>query len=108
MVSLCGGNVNATDEYLCSGDHFVATERRTELNVKRSIKLLGQMLNAVNDNLADKDYLVGSDITGAEFMTGHAVVMSHRFGIDMSDKEHLPAYVNRLTARKAFQRASNK
>ena len=83
-------------------------ERRTELNVKRSIKLLGQMLNAVNDNLADKDYLVGSDITGAEFMTGHAVVMSHRFGIDMSDKEHLPAYVNRLTARKAFQRASNK
>ncbi len=83
-------------------------ERRTEINVKRSIKLLGQMLKAVNTNLAEKEYLVGSELTGADFMTGHAVVMSQRFGIDMSDKPHLPPYVERLTLRQAFQRASTK
>ena len=82
--------------------------RRTEVNVKRSVKLLGQMLGAVNENLADKDYLIGCEISGADFMTGHAIVMSHKFGMDMSDKPYLPPYVERLTSREAFQRASNK
>ncbi|MGB0688571.1 MAG: glutathione S-transferase family protein [Paracoccaceae bacterium] len=83
-------------------------ERRTELNVKRSTKLLGQMLHAVNQNLADKDYLVGDMMTAAEFMTGHAVIMAKRFGIDLTDKPNIPPYVARLEARDAFQRASHK
>ena len=83
-------------------------ERRTELNVKRSTKLLGQMLHAVNQNLADKDYLVGDMMTAAEFMTGHAVIMAKRFGIDLADKPNIPPYVARLEARDAFQRASHK
>ena len=83
-------------------------ERRTELNVKRSTKLLGQMLHAVNQNLADKDYLVGDQMTAAEFMTGHAVIMAKRFGIDLTDKPNIPPYVARLEARDAFQRASHK
>lgn len=77
-------------------------ERRTELNVRRSTKLLGQMLTAVNTQLADKDFLVGSEITAADFMTGHAVVMSHRFGIDMSAMENLIDYAERLSTRQAF------
>ena len=80
-------------------------ERRTELNVKRSTKLLGQMLTAVNTQLAGKDFLVGSVITAADFMTGHAVVMSHRFGIDMSAMPHLKGYAERLSSRKAFMKA---
>ena len=83
-------------------------ERRTELNVKRSTKLLGQMLHAVNQNLADKDYLVCDQVTAAEFMTGHAVIMAKRFGIDLTDKPNIPPYVARLEARDAFQRASHK
>lgn len=80
-------------------------ERRTELNVKRSTKLLGQMLTAVNAQLSDKNYLVGSEITAADFMTGHAVVMSHRFGIDMSTMPKLIDYSERLSSRKAFKKA---
>ena len=83
-------------------------ERRTELNVKRSTKLLGQMLHAVNQNLADKDYLVSDQMTAAEFMTGHAVIMAKRFGIDLTDKPNILPYVARLEARDAFQRASHK
>ena len=83
-------------------------ERRTEVNVKRASKLLNQMLYAVNENLADKDYLVGSEMTAAEFMTGHAVIMSQRLGIDMEDKPNLVDYINRLESREAFKTASNK
>ena len=80
-------------------------ERRTELNIRRATKLLAQMLTAVNSQLKDKDFLVGSEITAADFMTGHAVIMSHRFGIDMSEMENLTDYARRLSSRKAFIKA---
>ena len=83
-------------------------ERRTEINVKRASKLLNQMLYAVNENLSDKDYLVGSEMTAAEFMTGHAVIMSQRLGIEMHDKPNLVDYIKRLESRDAFKTASNK
>lgn len=83
-------------------------ERRTEVNVKRASKLLNQMLYAVNENLSDKAYLVGQELTAAEFMTGHAVIMSQRLGIDMQDKPYLIEYIKRLETRDAFITASNK
>ena len=83
-------------------------ERRTEVNVKRASKLLNQMLYAVNENLSDKAYLVGPEMTAAEFMTGHAVIMSQRLGIDMQDKPYLIEYIKRLETRDAFITASNK
>jgi glutathione S-transferase len=87
---------------------LLPSERRTEVNVKRASKLLNQTLYAVNENLADKDYLVGSKMTAAEFMTGHAVIMSQRLGIDMDDKPNLAEYIKRLESRGAFKTASNK
>ena len=83
-------------------------ERRIEINVKRASKLLNQMLRAVNENLSDKAYLVGPELTAAEFMTGHAVIMSQRLGIDMQDKPYLIEYIKRLETRDAFITASNK
>ena len=83
-------------------------ERRIEINVKRARKLLNQMLHAVNENLSDKAYLVGPELTAAEFMTGHAVIMSQRLGIDMQDKPYLIEYIKRLETRDAFITASNK
>lgn len=83
-------------------------ERRIEINVKRASKLLNQMLYAVNENLSDKAYLVGPEMTAAEFMTGHAVIMSQRLGIDMQDKPYLIEYIKRLETRDAFITASNK
>ena len=83
-------------------------ERRTEVNVRRASKLLNQMLYAVNENLSDKAYLVGPEMTAAEFMTGHAVIMSQRLGIDMQDKPYLIEYIKRLETRDAFITASNK
>ena len=81
-------------------------ERRSAEHARRATKLLGQMLDAVNGRLEGRDYLAG-DFTAADIMTGHAVIMAGRFAADLSDKPNLPAYIDRLTARPAFQRAES-
>ena len=81
-------------------------ERRNEINVKRATKLLGQMLTAVDSHLSGRNYLAG-DFSAADLMTGHAVIMASRLGADISDKPNLKTYIERLTARTAFKKASS-
>lgn len=81
-------------------------DRRSEVHAKRATKLLGQMLHAVNLHLADHAYLAG-DFSAADLMTGHAVIMAERLGADIADKPNLRPYIDRLTARPAFQRADS-
>ncbi|MHA6261866.1 glutathione S-transferase family protein [Arenibacterium sp. CAU 1754] len=79
-------------------------ERRTELNVKRATKLLNQMLAAVERHMEGRDYLAG-EFSGADVVTGHAVIVSQTLGGDFSDKPNLTAYAARLKERPALQKA---
>ncbi|MCR9126470.1 MAG: glutathione S-transferase [Rhodobacteraceae bacterium] len=79
-------------------------ERRTEINVKRATKLLGQMLTVVDRRMKGRDHLLG-DFSAADIMTGHAVMAAGRFGADLNETENLAAYAARLAARPALQRA---
>lgn len=79
-------------------------ERRTELNVKRATKLLNQMLQAVDQHMDGREYLAG-EFTGADVVTGHAVIVSQNLGGDFSDKPNLAAYAARLKERPALQTA---
>lgn len=79
-------------------------ERRTEVNVKRSTKLLGQMLAAVDQQLVGRDFIAGP-FTAADFMTGHATAMAVKLGADVSAYGNIQPYVDRLMARPAFLRA---
>ena len=83
---------------------FLPPERKNEVNVKRATKLLNQMLLAVEQHMDGRDYLAG-DFSGADIMTGHAVVGAGGMGIDFSDKPNLAAYAARLNARSALQKA---
>lgn len=83
---------------------FLPPERRNEVNVKRALKLLNQMLGAVNAHMDGREYLAG-DFSGADIMCGHAVLVSERLGSDLSDKPNLPPYIARLAARPALQKA---
>lgn len=85
---------------------FLPPDRRSEVHVKRAQKLLNQMLGAVEAHMAGRDYLAG-EFSGADVMTGHAVMASAGLGADMSDKPNLGAYVERLSARPAYQKAAN-
>jgi len=79
-------------------------ERRNQGNVDRATKLLSRMLSAVNEGLAGREYLAG-EFSGADIMTGHACTVATRLGADISDKSNVKAYVERLNARPALQKA---
>lgn len=80
-------------------------ERRSEANAKRAIKLLSQMLAAVETHMEGRDYLAG-DFTAADIMTGHSVTVSREMlKLDFSALPNLDAYADRLLARPALQKA---
>lgn len=83
---------------------FLKPEQRNETNVIRASKLLSRMLGAVDNALNGRDYLAG-DFSGADIMTGHSCVFAAHFGADLSDKPNVEAYIERLKARPALQRA---
>ena len=58
----------------------------------------------MDENLAGKDYLIG-DFSGADVMLGHACFMSNRMGCVTDEMANLKGYVERITARPAFQTA---
>jgi glutathione S-transferase len=83
---------------------FLPEERRNQTNVDRATKLLTRMLTAVDMHLQDRKFLAG-EFSGADIMTGHACIVSGRLGADISDKPNVAAYIDRLEARPALQKA---
>jgi len=83
---------------------FLPEERRNQINVDRATKLLTRMLTAVDMHLQDREFLAG-EFSGADIMTGHACIVSGRLGADISDKPNIAAYIDRLEARPALQKA---
>jgi glutathione S-transferase len=81
-------------------------ERRDETALGQAQRLLGKALAPIEDNLADKDYLIG-DFSAADIMLGHACFMSNRLGCVSDDMPNLKAYVERIAARPAFNTAIN-
>ncbi len=79
-------------------------ERRNQVNVDRATKLLSRMLAAIDHGLDGRDYLAG-EFSGADIMSGHACIVAARLGADISDKPNVAAYIDRLQARPALQRA---
>ena len=83
---------------------FLAPERRSQQNVDRATKLLSKMLGAVDAGIEGREYLAG-EFSGADIMTGHACTVAGRLGADLSDKPNVAAYIERVNARPALQRA---
>jgi len=83
---------------------FLPPDKRSPENLARATKLLTRMLEPVDAALAGREYLAG-EFSGADIMTGHACVISAKLGADLSDKPNVAAYVERLKARPALQKA---
>lgn len=79
-------------------------ERRDETALSQAQRLLTRALAPVDEALAGKDYLIGS-FSAADIMLGHACFMSNRLGCVTDDMTNLKAYVARIGARPAFQKA---
>ena len=79
-------------------------ERQNKEALGQAQRLLTKALAPVNEQLEGKDYLIG-DFSAADVMLGHACFMSRRLGCVADDMAHLHAYVERVEARPAFQKA---
>lgn len=79
-------------------------DRRDATVLGQAQRLLTKALGPVNEALDGKDYLIG-DFSGADIMLGHACFMSNRLGCVPDEMTHLKAYVERISARPAFQTA---
>ena len=79
-------------------------ERRDATALAQARKLLTRSLQPINDDLADKEYLIG-DFSAADTMLGHACIMSNRLGCVSEEMTDLAGYVKRLEARPAWTRA---
>ena len=90
------------------GNYVVETillppDRRSEVHAKRALKLLGNLLKAVDAHLADRNYLAG-EFTAADTVTGHACLISEQIGCELSELHNVAAYIERLRVRPALQK----
>ena len=79
-------------------------DRRDETVLNQAKSLLTKSLTPVNENLADKDYLIG-DFSAADLMLGHSCFMAKRLGCVSEEMQNIKDYVARINARPAFQKA---
>lgn len=78
-------------------------ERRSEEALGQAKRLLTNALAPLNAAMEGHDYVIG-DLSGADFMIGHASFMSRRLGCMPEDMSQLHAYVKRLEGRPAFMK----
>ena len=79
-------------------------DRRDETVLNQAKNLLTKSLAPVNENLAEKDYLIG-DFSAADLMLGHSCFMANRMGCVSEEMQNIKDYVSRINARPAFQKA---
>jgi len=79
-------------------------ERRDETALGQAQRLLARAVQPVEDDMVGKEYVAG-DFSAADTMLGHSIIMSQRMGIVTDEHPNLTAYIERLKARPALQKA---
>ena len=81
-------------------------ERQNLESLSQAQKLLGKALLPVDQNLENKEYLIG-EFSGADIMLGHALYMSNKLGCVSNEMTNIKAYIERIKARPHFIKAIN-
>jgi glutathione S-transferase len=100
----CEGMVMPPINTIVVQTRLLSPERRSEEVLGQAQRLLSKALKPVDAALHGRDYLIG-DFSAADIMLGHACFMSRRLGCVGDDMTDLAAYIAKLEARPAFQKA---
>jgi len=87
-------------------DFVYANEEWAKLRRPGAVEFVKRRLAALSKALGDRPYLDGERFTAGDLMMATVLRILHRTDIVTSDKR-LAAYIERCTARPAFQRALN-
>ena len=74
--------------------------------VEKARPQLDAAIKVVDDALAGREWILGSQFTAADVMVGSTLGWARAFGMMDDARPNIAAYVTKLTARPAFQRAS--
>ena len=90
---------------------FLHTIRRPEPERNAALaaearERLGSVLDVVERALAGREFILGKDFTAADVMMGSTLGWARMFGMMDDARPNSVAYVTRISARPAFQRAS--
>jgi len=90
---------------------FLHTIRRPEPERNAALaaearERLGSALDVVERALAGREFILGKDFTAADVMMGSTLGWARMFGMMDDARPNIAAYVTRISARPAFQRAS--
>ena len=102
----CEGMVMPSVNTIVVQTILLPPDRRDATALAQAKKLLTRAWAPVDGALAGKDYLIGN-FSAADTMLGHAAVMSNRLGCVTDEMKNLKAYVARVEARPAFQKADS-
>ncbi|MEN8722387.1 MAG: glutathione S-transferase family protein [Alphaproteobacteria bacterium] len=100
----CEGMVMPPVNIVVVNTLLLPPDRRDEKALAQAKKLLTKALAPVDEVLADREYLIG-EFSAADVMLGHACFMSNRIGSVPEEMTNLKAYISRIEARPAFQKA---
>lgn len=84
---------------------FEPRERRLQQVVDDYTQWFFSRLKLVNQRVADHDFLCADRFTGADIAVGYALFLAESIGLAEHFKPRTRAYLDRLKARDAFQRA---
>ena len=79
---------------------------RLPVLVTEAKEQLGKALGVVDRALAGRDFILGGEFSTADVMIGSTLVWDQMLGIVGADRAAISAYLGRLAARPAFQRAN--
>lgn len=79
-------------------------ERRKPEVVEKHRPTVKTALDLLNDNLANKSYLLGDTFSGADVAVGYAIALGAQANL-LGDHPHVAAWFGRISARPAFGKA---
>lgn len=100
----CEGTVMPPINTIVVQTILLPPERRNEETLGQAQRLLSKVLAPIDRALEGREYLIG-EFSAADIMLGHSVYMANRLGCVGDEMTHLKAYIARLDARPAFQKA---
>lgn len=100
----CEGMVMPPINIVVVNTLLLPPDRQDQNALAQAKRLLSKALAPVDAALEGKDYLIG-DFSAADIMLGHACFMSNRIGCVSDEMSNLQAYIARIEARPAFQKA---
>lgn len=99
----CEGTVMPPINTIVVQTLLLSPERRNEEVLGQARRLLAKTLEPVDKALHGRQYMIG-DLSGVDFMLGHACYVARRLGCLPEELTHVHAYVQRLEARPAFEK----